>query len=662
MLNDNEDSSLIVNKMNYNQKKQSVGNTINNNISNNKAEKLSIFSKFFSKDNNNNAKASKTRNEINNHDIPKIEQDIHTIESVLSLNSNIRLSMFVVTTSFQIFLLIFLDQIRDYLIYPFIRRKSFKLSEAYSSFSTIYDILVLHLPYSFTKKFQDNLLQLILNKNHKKALQLTHKAYILFLFFGLFIALVYYFILDSVYYLLLKNKETHAIIVEMFKSISFGIPIMYLRIVNMRFLDAMNKSFIITASSIIGVCFQLLFLYIFLEVFDIVNHGVSFAINIGIFVSFLIQFLYTIKYVSELNTKEYKNRDINENGYSESYIENNKNCDLENSEYIHDEDIINHSNLNNNAESKEWIESKENSFNYLISCTKQIINYYPSYIKLLKNDISSDLLLVVKDIIYYGSINYFSILSFEMITFFGLIVGDHEYTLLNYLINLLKFIFLMSDAISSATISIMKAILNKSLSLKHYKSNLVFRKAFYLITMYVFVFSILISMHYTSLLGFFTNDIKIISLSHELKSYFILAFIILSYHNLISGSLELLGGESFSMLSCFIGKILITILVSIHLIVNKGFKLDGIFIAIILGELVSTITNIFILGYHYKESGISLDFLSITAFLNKVITIFPGYNNETKNIVNNNMQLKEFFENTDFEDEEEQILHVKENN
>jgi len=205
----------------------------------------------------------------------------------------------------------------------------------------------------------------------------------------------------------------------------------------------------------------------------------------------------------------------------------------------------------------------------------------------------------VLPLISTGLLAFISNISFEGLTFFGLLISNRDYTILNFQIILLKFLFLASEGIifvSSNLIDKASNYYNNAYSTtKSQKKEFtlkIFTESFYLVFFYsVFVIIVLISF-YSNFISYFTVDRELLLIADNTKYLFLLTFGSVSLHLFISGVMESLKFDYVNFISCVVGKVFLTIYISLRLLKTNDYGLNGIFFGIIFGQVVCLIINI----------------------------------------------------------------------
>ena len=488
------------------------------------------------------------------------------------------------------FLILLLDQIRDFTVFPFLRTLNLETSEAYSSFSTVFDILVFHVALSFTKNYSSKITELYVKRSYSQIIRLTNQTYMLFFIVGVVSSSLFVAMLPTIYSKML-NPKAFAVIIGFFNSIAFGIPFMFIKIVNIKLLEAVNRINVCVYSSLIGLATQIICLFIFIVKLELVGVGVTLSINLGIAVSLTIQMIYTYKMIENERWLDF---DSNKSNYDQ--FNKSENESTQNTETRPFRKLSNHS---NNSDEEKWLNIEIRIANQQRKARLDSLSF-PDKIKTFTirflDDLKPGVWGVLKDYSIGGLLTYISILSFELSTFLCIWIGDREYTVFNYQTVMLKFLFLFPGALSTAT-SILSDKLNDP-KVKISKRYLDKEQLLILQLIIVFVYSLLMMIAgeycYLKSFGLFTSNEILYDIADQNKNFFTVSFALLALHSALCSYFEEKNSEKIVFYTVTTAKIVLAYFIAVQLIVgNKA--LSSIYSALGIGEVLFILSNIVII-------------------------------------------------------------------
>lgn len=198
-----------------------------------------------------------------------------------------------------------------------------------------------------------------------------------------------------------------------------------------------------------------------------------------------------------------------------------------------------------------------------------------------------------KFILYIGLVVFIPIISLDGCYYLGLIRDDDTFIVLNYSVMILIASYFLFSGMTSAS----NIVISYAIGLKLY-SNI--RKCFYdsfiIFTFANIILSVSLIIAYDSIGLFFTQKEKYLVLLNDYKIYFIISLILINYHTLINETLTVIGDIKVSLLSLFVGRVVLTAIFAIILFKATNLKGECVFIGFIAGQSVTMIINFVYLG------------------------------------------------------------------
>lgn len=478
-------------------------------------------------------------------------------------------------------IIILIEQIRDYVVFYFISKFE-DISEAYGSFSMIYDMLVFNLSFAFTKAFGSEIVKFYINKEYNKIILLTNKYYYHAFSFAIILVIVMYYILDPILFTILSNKKVYVDLRNLLLFVSVSIPFSFLKMVNFRFLESINEIKIVLLSNILGLIVLIGCLYSFIIKLDYGSIGISLSIDISVFTSFLFQSSLTYYVINKQNWLEYV--------HSKSTNINNSNVNAIN---------------NTSFSSSNFDEEKINLSSYNTDFPSITKDYEKNDIKTVVSTMISNEeynnKIDYKLVFSKGILGYMTSISFELSSFTAVQIGDKHYTLLNYLTNIFKILIIYPETISISIDNLIEVFHNYSNKqvLENIKisSEKILIYGFFTIFLFIILSCVSLNLYYERLLDFFTIDPIIIALSQEYKGNFIIAFVFLCLNPILSSCFEEYNKLKFTIISGILGIIISTIII-FKLIKLPEMGLNAIFISLISNTLILVFLNLLYLSFN----------------------------------------------------------------
>lgn len=423
----------------------------------------------------------------------------------------------------EIIIVLLIEALRDDIVFAFIREKEIDTTEAFSSLCLIFDLIKTALPFSFTQGY-GFLASKCFSSGHLRQLgKYTNKMDLILFTSSIFFALLFLVVLGPLFSLFIENPATSQNLTEMFRWLAVGVPFSFLKFGGMRYLNSINKGYIATIASFVGVLVQIGFLFLFINHLQLINFGVSMSIALGMMVNWLIQFIYI-----------------------------------------------------------KWY------------------NPYPETIVPFNDNLYIDMWKFIKQNLTYGAIVYLSIFSFDSISYLGLLIGDQEYTVINFISILLMIVFLISDSITASS----NILINYAIGTKQYqKSVTIFIYSLIINTAYALLMVIISLIFYKNSITYFTSNNALIYIADKQKVLFVILMVISSYHSAFSETLSAIGGEEISLVTTFFFRLVLSIVLGITFIKWFGMALEGILHGMLIGQIVTTIVNAYYIYIFFKNDG-----------------------------------------------------------
>jgi Na+-driven multidrug efflux pump len=214
-----------------------------------------------------------------------------------------------------------------------------------------------------------------------------------------------------------------------------------------------------------------------------------------------------------------------------------------------------------------------------------IINPCPEASSLSATDgVTEDYWSFIKYTFVVGSMFFFTMLTFDMHPYIGLLLNVDSFVILNLLCILLLSFYVVCLGISAGN----NLIINYLIGRKLYDRILqVFYTSIILVTIYSIIMSILFILFYENIVYMFTYKISFIYYFNSQKYYFIGCFLLMNYHCVVNETVSSLGGEKYSLISLFSGRVLISFVLGIVLIKTTVLGISSIFIGFIIGQVIT---------------------------------------------------------------------------
>ncbi len=125
----------------------------------------------------------------------------------------------------------------------------------------------------------------------------------------------------------------------------------------------------------------------------------------------------------------------------------------------------------------------------------------------------------------------------------------------------------------------------------------------FVLSVAVVIIAVLLGIFYFQIISYFTNITLLSDIATSLQAWFIICFIFLSYHAVIAEFITSIGGEGYALATLLIGRVGITIILILVLMLNYSFGVEAIFLGFIIGQLFTMIGNFYYIFYMFKNKG-----------------------------------------------------------
>lgn len=206
--------------------------------------------------------------------------------------SNKSIACNIIILAAEIAIIIYSTHIRELCVVYFCRNLGVEVSEAMASFTILFDLFSLIIPFAFTQGYSFKASETYARKDFKYLGRLTNKTnFILLILSFVSISILFGGVLPIIG-LFLKNERTVAQLRNMLIWHALGLPITYLQFVQFRYLCALEKAIVASVFVCISVVFEIGFAYLFIKVLGMVGFGVGISITFGFVLNYLMNLVY----------------------------------------------------------------------------------------------------------------------------------------------------------------------------------------------------------------------------------------------------------------------------------------------------------------------------------------------------------------------------------
>ena len=206
--------------------------------------------------------------------------------------------------------------------------------------------------------------------------------------------------------------------------------------------------------------------------------------------------------------------------------------------------------------------------------------------------------IFIKYTLTFGGIVYLSMFSFDFMSYLGLILGDNDYTVINFIAILLMIIFMISDAITSAS----NIMINYCIGLNEYsKVAKIFLYAVLINLFYVVLMLILCTTFYKDIFNYFTNNPALNYIALVEKTSFIILMIFTCYHSVLAETLSAIGGEVISLITTTFSRLILSSIIGIIFVKSYNYGISGILYGMVVGQIITLVINSIYMWLYLKN-------------------------------------------------------------
>lgn len=257
-------------------------------------------------------------------------------------------------------------------------------------------------------------------------------------------------------------------------------------------------------------------------------------------------------------------------------------------------------------------------------------------------------------------INYFTI---DFLPYLALIVSDKDYTMANILIILIIAFNLGSEGLNIGNNTMINYIIGR----KNY--NYIFNM-FLVSSVFNFVYAIifggLFSVFLDQIMYLYVNDDTFSEKAGTYKVQFFFSLLISSYHNILSETVLVCGGEAWGLVSILVGRLFVNYSLGLGFIYFGFDCVTSLLLSFIIGQSVTLIMNGCYLGYIFKNKNkqLNINMLLLSTRYDGINANISTSNNNlsnTKNRCENENAISDLAEKFDYNDNEEKYQDFSSN-